>query len=287
MAHIDVGKTTFTERLLFITGKQHNIGEVHDGNTTMDWIIQEQEHGITTTSAATSTSWKTDLFTDVQFNVIDIPGHIDFTAEVEKSLHILDGAVIILDVNAGVEFQTEMIRRQANKHSIPRIIFCNKMDKTGSDYFISSNSLIDKLSIKTIITTNTNWYTIRIPWIIDVVNMKAVYWNQNGKDLTYSIMNIPNEYKNVDNEQRRLLVDSILEFDHNKITTCLRCNKLDSHSIISLIRLATISGKALPIMCGNTLKNKVIQPVLDVIVNYLPSPDDRQPVRDSLLTNWF
>ncbi len=285
MAHIDAGKTTFTERLLFITGKQHNIGEVHDGNTTMDWMVQEQERGITITSAATSTSWKTDLFTDVRFNVIDTPGHIDFTAEVEKSLRILDGAVIILDASAGVESQTETIWRQANKHSIPRIIFCNKMDKTGSDYFISSNSLINKLSIKPLLLQIPIGTQSEFHGIIDVVNMKAVYWNQNGKDLTYSIMNIPNEYKNVANEQRRLLVDSILEFDHNKITTCLRCNKLDSHSIISLIRLATISGKAFPIMCGSAFKNKAIQPVLDAIVNYLPSPDDRQPVRDSLLTN--
>ena len=285
MAHIDAGKTTFTERLLFITGKQHNIGEVHDGNTTMDWMIQEQERGITITSAATSTSWKTILFDNVRFNIIDTPGHIDFTAEVEKSLRVLDGIVIILDASVGVESQTETIWKQANKYSIPRIIFCNKMDKIGSDYFISSNSLIDKLFIKPLLLQIPIGTQSEFKGIIDIVNMKALYWDQDDRNLTCRITDIPNEYKDVVNKQRKILIDSIIELGHNKIRTCLRCNRLNNHSLISLIRLATVSGKAFPIMCGSAFKNKAIQPVLDAIVNYLPSPDDKQPVEDSSLTN--
>ncbi len=225
------------------------------------------------------------MFNDVRFNVIDTPGHIDFTAEVEKSLRILDGAVIILDASAGVETQTEMIWKQANQHYIPRIIFCNKMDKAGSNYFISSNSLIDKLSIKPLLLQVPIGTQSEFHGVIDIVNMKALYWGQDDKDLTCKIMNIPNEYKDVAIEQRKLLIDSIIGLGYNKVTIDLRWNKLDNHSLISLIRLATISGKAFPIMCGSAFKNKAIQPVLDAIVNYLPSPDDRQPVEDSLLTN--
>ncbi len=281
MAHIDAGKTTFTERLLFYTGRVRNVGEVHNGTAVMDWMPQEQERGITITSAATTTKWTTSMLGEVQFNIIDTPGHIDFTVEVERSLRIIDGAIIILDASAGVEPQTEMIWRQANKYFIPRLIFCNKMDKTGANYYTSINSVLSKLSITPLILQIPIGHDKDFIGIVDIVNMNAIYWNLDSKGINWNITDIPDEFIDLANKQRNILINAIADLDQKALNAYLNTELLTNKSIAALTRLATLSGKAFPVMCGSAFKNKAIQPILDAIVNYLPSPDDIRPIEDA------
>ncbi|MFP3037975.1 MAG: elongation factor G [Candidatus Hodgkinia cicadicola] len=280
MAHIDAGKTTFTERLLFYTGKLHCTGEVHNGTAVMDWMTQEQERGITITSAATSTRWNSPIIGEAYFNIIDTPGHVDFTAEVERSLRVLDGAIIVLDASAGVEPQTEMIWRQANKYMIPRIVFCNKMDKLGSDYFASANSLSSKLSAKPLLLQIPIGHDVSFCGVIDLVKMTALYWNVDDKGIKWSCSDIPQNLREFANKQREDLINNIVELEQKALNDYLNNKPIEANYLISLIRLATISGKVFPVLCGSAFKNKAIQPALDAIINYLPSPDEVLPVED-------
>ncbi len=268
IAHIDAGKTTVTERILFYTGKSHKIGEVHEGEATMDWMEQEQERGITITSAATTAAWK-----DCQINIIDTPGHVDFTVEVERSLRVLDGAVCVFDGVAGVEPQSETVWRQADKYNVPRMCFINKLDRTGADFWRSYQSIIDRLT--------KNAYPIQIPigmeggfqGIVDLVTMKATIYNDDlGKDL--SVIDVPEEVKAEAEEWREKMLEAVAALDEELMEKYLDGAELSEAEIISAIRKATIAGEFVPVLTGTALKNKGVQPLLDKVNEILPSPLD-------------
>ncbi|MFD1207087.1 MULTISPECIES: elongation factor G [Sporosarcina] len=268
MAHIDAGKTTTTERILFYTGKIHKIGETHEGASQMDWMEQEQERGITITSAATTASWKGH-----RVNIIDTPGHVDFTVEVERSLRVLDGAVTVLDAQSGVEPQTETVWRQATTYGVPRIVFVNKMDKTGADFLYSVGTLHDRLQ--------ANAHPIQLPigsednfsGIIDLVEMKAtMYGNDLGTDTT--VEEIPEEYKAQAEEYREKLIEAVVDFDEDLMEKYLGGEELSIEEIKTAIRKATLAVEFYPVVCGTAFKNKGVQLVLDAVVDYLPSPLD-------------
>ncbi|MGN7386247.1 elongation factor G [Sporosarcina sp. SAFN-015] len=272
MAHIDAGKTTTTERILFYTGKIHKIGETHEGASQMDWMEQEQERGITITSAATTASWKGH-----RVNIIDTPGHVDFTVEVERSLRVLDGAVTVLDAQSGVEPQTETVWRQATNYKVPRLVFVNKMDKTGADFLYSVGTLHDRLQ--------ANAHPIQLPigsedsfsGIIDLVEMKAtMYGNDLGTDTT--IEEIPEEYRAQAEEYREKLVEAIVDFDEDLMEKYLGGEELTVDEIKTAIRKATLAVEFYPVVCGTAFKNKGVQLVLDAVVDYLPSPIDIPPM---------
>ncbi len=268
IAHIDAGKTTVTERVLFYTGKSHKIGEVHDGEATMDWMEQEQERGITITSAATTCFWK-----DCQINIIDTPGHVDFTAEVERSLRVLDGAVCVFDGVAGVEPQSETVWRQADKYNVPRMCFINKLDRTGASFWKSYDSIIERLT--------KNAFPIQLPvgieggfkGIIDLVEMKAIIHHDDlGKDVR--VEDIPNEEKDLANEWREKMLEAVAESDEELMEKYLGGEELSVDEIKGAIRRATIAGHFIPVLTGTALKNKGVQPLLDNVTTYLPSPLD-------------
>ncbi|WP_432362179.1 elongation factor G [Sporosarcina sp. UB5] len=268
MAHIDAGKTTTTERILFYTGKIHKIGETHEGASQMDWMEQEQERGITITSAATTAAWKGH-----RVNIIDTPGHVDFTVEVERSLRVLDGAVTVLDAQSGVEPQTETVWRQATNYKVPRLVFVNKMDKTGADFLYSVGTLHDRLQ--------ANAVPIQLPigaedtfsGIIDLVEMKAtMYGNDLGTDV--SVEEIPEEYREQAEEYREKLIEAIVDFDEDLMEKYLGGEELSIEEIKTAIRKATLAVEFYPVVCGTAFKNKGVQLVLDAVVDYLPSPLD-------------
>ena len=268
MAHIDAGKTTTTERILFYTGKNHKIGEVHDGAATMDWMVQEQERGITITSAATTCFWKGN-----RVNIIDTPGHVDFTVEVERSLRVLDGSVAVLTAKGGVEPQTETVWRQADKYNVPRIAYVNKMDMTGADFYNVIKMMKDRL--------HANAVPIQIPigfedsfiGMIDLVEMKAiVYGDDLGKDEEF--IEIPADLKDKAKEYHDALVEAVAETDDALMEKYLDGQELTKEEIIGAIRKQTIACKMNPVLCGSSYKNKGVQPLLDAVVNYLPSPID-------------
>ncbi|HML39009.1 MAG TPA: elongation factor G [Bacillota bacterium] len=273
MAHIDAGKTTTTERILFYTGKTHKLGEVHEGAATMDWMEQEQERGITITSAATTAQWK-----DTRINIIDTPGHVDFTVEVERSLRVLDGAVTVLCAKGGVEPQSETVWRQAEKYGVPRMIFVNKMDIMGADFFRVVNMVKDRLK--------ANAVPIQIPigaedsfvGIIDLVIMKAeIYKDDLGKEI--EITDIPAELSDLAAEWRHKLVESVAETDEELLMKYLEGEELTRDEIKTAIRKMTIAGKMVPVVCGSAYKNKGVQILLDAVVDYLPSPLDIPPIK--------
>ncbi len=269
MAHIDAGKTTTTERILFYTGINYKIGEVHEGAATMDWMEQEQERGITITSAATTTSWR-----DHTINIIDTPGHVDFTVEVERSLRVLDGAVAVFDGVAGVEPQSETVWRQADRYGVPRICFVNKMDRVGAEFHRCVDMISDRLGATPLV--------IQLPWgtesdfrgVIDLVRMRALLWQTEGKGDTYDVVAIPHDYLEAAREWRDRLVETISENDEEMMELYLEGTEADEEQIIAAIRRATISGGVTPVLCGSAFKNKGVQPMLDAIVDYLPSPVD-------------
>ncbi|GEN83495.1 elongation factor G [Sporosarcina luteola] len=272
MAHIDAGKTTTTERILFYTGKIHKIGETHEGASQMDWMEQEQERGITITSAATTAAWKGH-----RVNIIDTPGHVDFTVEVERSLRVLDGAVTVLDAQSGVEPQTETVWRQATTYGVPRIVFVNKMDKTGADFLYSVGTLHDRLQ--------ANAHPIQLPigaedtfsGIIDLVEMKAtMYGNDLGTDTT--VEEIPEEYRAKAEEYHEKLIEAIVDFDEDLMEKYLGGEELTVDEIKTAIRKATLAVEFYPVVCGTAFKNKGVQLVLDAVVDYLPSPIDIPPM---------
>ncbi|AHL30855.1 MAG: elongation factor EF-2 [Candidatus Hodgkinia cicadicola] len=278
MAHIDAGKTTITERLLFYTGKLHKTGEVHEGTAAMDWMPQEQERGITITSASTTVFWNDAYGTKTQLNIIDTPGHIDFTAEVERSIRVLDGAVVVLDANAGVEPQTEAVWRQADKYNLPRLVFCNKMDKLGADYRLCTGSLVERLNAKLLLLQLPIGQENEFSGVIDIVNMRALYWTVDPRGVRWVSANVPESELGSAKLLRERVTNSVIDLDHRGIDLYLKQGELSAAQLKSLIRLATATGKAFPVLCGSAFKNKAIQSLLTAIVDYLPSPDDVPPV---------
>ncbi|MCD6470976.1 elongation factor G [bacterium] len=277
IAHIDAGKTTVTERILFYTGKKHKIGEVHDGEAEMDWMVQEKERGITITSAATTCFWTPPDGKIKKINIIDTPGHIDFTAEVQRSLRILDGGVVVFDGVAGVEPQSETVWHQAEKFNVPLIAFINKMDRVGADFYTSLKSIHERLT--------KNAYPIQLPigaesnfkGVIDLLTEKAkIYYDELGKDIREE--EIPNEMKEKVKEYRHKLIEAIVENDDKLMNDYLEGKELSIDELKKVLRKATIQGKIIPVLCGSALKNKGIQLLLDAICDYLPSPVDIPPV---------
>ncbi|OGW16352.1 MAG: translation elongation factor G, partial [Nitrospirae bacterium GWA2_42_11] len=274
MAHIDAGKTTSTERILFYTGMSHRIGEVDEGTATMDWMEQEKERGITITSAATTCFWK-----DYRINIIDTPGHVDFTIEVERSLRVLDGAVAIFDSGQGVEPQSETVWRQADKYHVPRIAFINKMDKIGADFFESVKSMVDRLK--------ANPVPIQIPigaentfrGPVDLITMKAVYFDDETLGAKYVIEEIPADLQEVAREYRDKMIEKLADHDDIIMEKYLGGEEITEEEIKKALRKATISMKLNPVLCGSSFKNKGVQLLLDAIVEYLPSPIDLPPVK--------
>jgi elongation factor G len=269
MAHIDAGKTTTTERILYYTGKSHKIGEVHDGAATMDWMEQEQERGITITSAATTAFWK-----NKRLNIIDTPGHVDFTIEVERSLRVLDGAVVVLDSNQGVEPQTETVWRQGDKYKVPRIVFANKMDKIGADFFQCLKDIVDRLGAKPVAIQLPIGAENNFKGLIDLVRMKAVVWEDEGLGAKYHDEEIPADLADQAKEYREKMIEAVVELDDDALAGFLDGKEPDEATIKRLLRKAVISGAFYPVLCGSAFKNKGVQPLLDAVVDYLPSPLD-------------
>ena len=269
MAHIDAGKTTTTERILYYTGRNYKIGEVHEGAATMDWMAQEQERGITITSAATTCQWR-----DHNINIIDTPGHVDFTVEVERSLRVLDGAVAVFDGVAGVEPQTETVWRQANKYGVPRMCFINKMDRLGADFFAALDSIKDRL--------DANVAVIQLPigaegnykGLIDLVTMEALVWLDEELGAKWEVKEIPAELKEQAEDYRHQLIDVLSHFDENILEKYVGEEEITADDLRTAIRTGTISGEIIPILNGTAFKNKGVQPLLDAVVDYLPSPID-------------
>src|ERR1700759_1235217 len=251
MAHIDAGKTTTTERILYYTGKSHKIGEVHDGAATMDFMEQEQERGITITSAATTAFWK-----EKRLNIIDTPGHVDFTIEVERSLRVLDGAVCVLDSNQGVEPQTETVWRQGDKYKVPRIVFANKMDKIGADFFRCLSDIVDRLGAKPVAIQLPIGAENQFKGIIDLVRMVAVVWEDEGLGAKYGDVEIPADMLDQAKEYREKLVEAAVELDDDATTAYLEGKEPDEATLKRLVRQATIASKFFPVFCGSAFKNK-------------------------------
>ena len=269
MAHIDAGKTTTTERILYYTGKSHKIGEVHDGAATMDWMEQEQERGITITSAATTCFWK-----DHRINIIDTPGHVDFTIEVERSLKVLDGAVAIFDGVAGVEPQSETVWRQADKYKVPRICFVNKLDRTGADYFRCVDMIKERLGAKPLVTQIPLGIEASFKGVVDLVKMKAIIWKDENLGADFELIEIPEDLKDKANKYRKELIETAVEQDEKLMEDYLNGKEISEINLIKCIRSGCLKFDFVPILTGSAFKNKGVQPLLDAVVNYLPSPVD-------------
>jgi elongation factor G len=274
MAHIDAGKTTTTERILYYTGKNHKMGETHDGASTMDWMEQEQERGITITSAATTTSWKGRDGKDRRFNIIDTPGHVDFTIEVERSLRVLDGAITLLDSNAGVEPQTETVWRQAEKYHVPRMIFCNKMDKIGADFYRCLDMIRSRLGAVPLAMQLPIGAESDFKGVIDLLEMKALVWRDEALGAQWDVVDIPADLQARAEEYREKLVETAVEMDDDAMNGYLEGNIPSVEELRELIRKGTIEVKFHPVFCGTAFKNKGIQPLLDAVIDFLPAPDE-------------
>ena len=279
MAHIDAGKTTTTERILYYSGKSHKIGEVHDGAATMDWMEQEQERGITITSAATTTFWngaKGGQFEDDRFrlNIIDTPGHVDFTIEVERSLRVLDGAIAVFDANAGVEPQTETVWRQADKYAVPRMCFVNKMDKIGADFFNCLQMMRDRLGIEPLPIQLPIGAEDKLEGVIDLIKMKEIIWDGEALGATYHEEDIRADLADQAAEYREKMIEMAVEMDDAAMEAYLEGEEPDEVTLKKCIRQGTITGQLVPVLCGSAFKNKGVQPMLDAVVDFLPSPLD-------------
>jgi elongation factor G len=280
MAHIDAGKTTTTERVLYYSGKSHKIGEVHDGAATMDWMEQEQERGITITSAATTTFWKrTPDDREHRLNIIDTPGHVDFTIEVERSLRVLDGAVCVLDGNQGVEPQTETVWRQGDKYNVPRIVFANKMDKIGADFFNCVNDMKVRLGVRPVPLQLPIGIEAGFKGVVDLVEMRAIIWQDESLGAKFNIVEIPDDLKEQAAEYRNGLIEAAVELDDDAMGAYLDGIEPDVATLKKLIRKAVLTGAWYPMLCGSAFKNKGVQPLLDAVVDYLPSPLDRPAIK--------
>lgn len=269
MAHIDAGKTTTTERILFYTGRTYKIGEVHEGTAEMDWMAQEKERGITITSAATTTFWR-----EHRINIIDTPGHVDFTVEVERSLRVLDGAIGVFCAVAGVEPQSETVWRQANKYNVPRLIFVNKMDRMGANYFNVRDQIIDRLGAKPLVIQIPMGAEEEFKGVIDLVKMKAIVWEGDELGAKFNYHDIPDDLIDQAEEYRELMLESISDVDDSLMEKFLEGQDISEDEIKAAIRKGTIKMKFFPMLCGTAFKNKGVQPLLDAVVDYLPSPED-------------
>jgi elongation factor G len=278
-AHIDAGKTTTTERILFYTGVNHKIGEVHDGAATMDWMEQEQERGITITSAATTCFWKgmAGTFDEHRINIIDTPGHVDFTIEVERSMRVLDGAVMVYDAVGGVQPQSETVWRQANKYKVPRLAFVNKMDRTGADFLRVRQMMVDRLKANPVVIQIPIGAEEHFQGIVDLVKMKAIIWDED-KGVTFQYGEIPANLTDVCNEYREKLVEAAAEASEELMNKYLEGNELTEEEIKAAIRQRTIAGEIQPMLCGSAFKNKGVQAMLDAVIEYMPAPTDIPPV---------
>ncbi len=276
MAHIDAGKTTTTERILFYTGRTHRIGEVHEGTATMDWMAQEQERGITITSAATTCVWR-----DIRINIIDTPGHVDFTAEVERSLRVLDGACAVFDAVHGVEPQSETVWRQADKYGVPRICFINKIDKMGADFEHAIDTIRKRLNAKPVAIQLPIGQEDKFKGVIDLLKMKAIVWKDETMGAEYHIEEIPEELKKKANAFHQILVESVVENDDGDelMHKYIEGETIGEEELKASLRRSTIGMRLFPVICGTAFKNKGVQPLLDAVVDYLPSPVDIPPVK--------
>ena len=274
MAHIDAGKTTTTERILYYTGKSHKMGETHDGASTMDWMEQEQERGITITSAATTTSWKGRDGKNRRFNIIDTPGHVDFTIEVERSLRVLDGAITLLDSNAGVEPQTETVWRQAEKYHVPRMIFCNKMDKIGADFYRCLEMIKSRLGAVPLALQLPIGSESDFKGVVDLLEMKAFIWRDESLGAQWDVIDIPADLQAKAEEYREKLIETAVEMDDDAMNAYLEGNIPSVDELRALIRKGTVEVKFHPVFCGTAFKNKGIQPLLDAVIDFLPAPDE-------------
>ena len=280
MAHIDAGKTTTTERILYYTGKSHKIGEVHDGAATMDWMEQEQERGITITSAATTCFWQ-----DHRINIIDTPGHVDFTIEVERSLKVLDGAVAVFDGVAGVEPQSETVWRQADKYKVPRICFVNKLDRTGADFFRCVDMIKDRLGAKPLVIQIPVGIEASLTGVVDLVKMKAQVWKNEALGAEWEYKDIPEDLLEISQKYRTELVEAAVEQDEKLMESYLNGDEIKEEDLIKCIRKGTLDFSFVPVMTGSAFKNKGVQPLLDAVVNYLPSPVDIGSIKGTKLND--
>src|SRR3984957_14785210 len=273
MAHIDAGKTTTTERIPFYTGITHRIGEVHEGTATMDWMEQEQERGITITSAATTCTWK-----NIRINIIDTPGHVDFTPEVERSMRVLDGAVACFDAVAGVQPQSETVWRQADKYKVPRICFINKMDKAGADAVYATSTIVDRLGARAVPINIQIGAEAKFLGVVDLVTMKAIYWHDETMGAEYSVEEIPADLIETAKQARHDLIEAVADSDDEILNLFLEGQEPTEAQLKAGIRKATIAMNIFPVLCGSPFKNKGVQPLLDAVVDYLPSPLDIPPM---------
>jgi elongation factor G len=280
MAHIDAGKTTTTERVLYYTGRTHKIGEVHEGTAIMDWMEQEQERGITITSAATTCQWR-----DITINIIDTPGHVDFTAEVERSLRVLDGAVAVFDAVAGVQPQSETVWRQADKYGVPRICFINKMDRVGADFYHAIDTIVDRLKCRPVAIQLPVGAEDQFKGTIDLVTMRARIWRDETLGAQYDDVEIPEDLLEKAKSYREQMIEAIAESDDHLFAKFVEGTPISEKEIMEGIRKATITQKIFPVICGSAFKNKGVQNLLDSVVDYLPSPVDIPPVQGVLPDN--
>jgi len=280
IAHIDAGKTTTTERILYYTGKSHKIGEVHDGAATMDWMEQEQERGITITSAATTCFWQ-----DHRVNIIDTPGHVDFTIEVERSLKVLDGAVVVFDGVAGVEPQSETVWRQADKYHVPRMCFVNKLDRTGANFFMTVDMITERLAAYPLVTQLPIGIESNLKGVVDLVSNKAIVWKEEKLGAEFEIKEIPDDLLEQSKEFREKLIEKVVEEDDKIMESYLDGKEPSTDEIKKCIRSGTIKGNFVPVLTGSAFKNKGVQPLLDAVVDYLPSPMDVESVKGISLTD--
>ncbi|GMH42416.1 hypothetical protein BSKO_10335 [Bryopsis sp. KO-2023] len=280
MAHIDAGKTTTTERVLYYTGKSYKIGEVHEGAATMDWMEQEQERGITITSAATTCIWD-----DHRINIIDTPGHVDFTLEVERALRVLDGAVCVFDAVAGVEPQSETVWRQADKYNVPRICFVNKMDRMGANFLRTCNMVIKNLGATPVIMQLPIGAEADFAGVIDLIKMKAIVWNGEELGASFDVTDIPEEYKEQAQEYRDKLLETVVEIDDDAMMLFLEGEEIDEATLKKLVRKGTVDGAFTPMFCGTAYKNKGVQPLLDAVIDYLPAPTDLEAVKGTAVND--
>ena len=283
-AHVDAGKTTTTERVLFYTGLSHKIGEVHDGAATMDWMEQEQERGITITSAATTCFWSgmEQQYPEHRVNIIDTPGHVDFTIEVERSLRVLDGAVVVFCGTSGVEPQSETVWRQANRYKVPRIVFVNKMDRAGADFERVVDQIRDRLKATVVPLQLNIGSEEEFKGVVDLINMRAIYWNESDQGLTFDSKEIPEELAARCNELREEMVESAAEANEELMEAYLESGELTIEQIKEGLRIRTIGNEIVPALCGSAFKNKGVQAVLDAVIDFLPAPDEVEAIKGTL-----
>ena len=284
MAHIDAGKTTTTERILYYTGKSHKIGEVHDGAATMDWMEQEQERGITITSAATTCFWSgmEQQYDQHRINIIDTPGHVDFTIEVERSLRVLDGAVVVFCGTSGVEPQSETVWRQANRYSVPRIVFVNKMDRAGADFERVLQQIKDRLKANVVPIQLNIGAEDDFKGVVDLINMRAIYWSESDQGLTFNSEEIPEDMRERCDALREEMLEVAAEANEELMESYLEKGDLSIEEIKQGLRVRTISNEIVPALCGSAFKNKGVQAVLDSVIDFLPAPDEVEAIKGTL-----